>query len=91
MNKRTHGKTGLNVTCLGFGAMEIGKLDLKDAETLLNEVLDQGITLIDSSPCYGRAEEYIGRAISHRRDEFVVEQHFINDRDERKKANSKNK
>lgn len=65
MNKRTLGKTGLNVTCLGFGAMEIGKLDLKDAETLLNEVLDQGITLIDSSPCYGRAEEYIGRAISH--------------------------
>ena len=50
MNKRTLGKTGLNVTCLGFGAMEIGKLDLKDAETLLNEVLDQGITLIDSSP-----------------------------------------
>ncbi len=72
MNKRTLGKTGLNVTCLGFGAMEIGKLDLKDAETLLNEVLDQGITLIDSSPCYGRAEEYIGRAISHRRDEFVL-------------------
>ena len=72
MNKRLLGKTGLRVSELGFGAMEIGKLDYTGAEQLLNQVLDNGINFIDSSPCYGLAEEYVGRAISHRRDEFIL-------------------
>ncbi len=31
-----------------------------------------GITFIDTANDYGRSEEYIGRFLSHRRDEFVL-------------------
>ena len=72
METRLLGKTGLYVSALGFGAMELGKLDFAQAEKLLNTALDQGITFIDSSPCYGIAEEYVGRAIAHRRREYVL-------------------
>lgn len=43
-----------------------------DADRFLNSVLDAGINFIDTSPDYGASEERIGRAISHRRSEFVL-------------------
>lgn len=76
----TLGRTGLQVTKLGYGAMEIrgsriwGGRPVEDhqAETILNSVLDSGITFIDTANDYGRSEEYIGRYISGRRDEYVL-------------------
>jgi aryl-alcohol dehydrogenase-like predicted oxidoreductase len=67
------GRTDAEVTKLGFGAMEL-RPDLgEDAITaLLNDVLDVGITMIDTSPDYGQSEEFIGAAISHRRDEYFL-------------------
>lgn len=73
---RTLGRTGLEVTVLGFGAMELrdtpkGRpVDEEQAGRLLNAVLDAGINLVDTSIDYGLSEERIGRHISHRRDEF---------------------
>src|ERR1700716_3740933 len=76
--KRTLGRTGLDVTALGYGAMELrgaprGR-DVSDeqAERILNAVLDAGINFIDTSIDYGVAEERIGRFISHRRSEFYL-------------------
>src|SRR4051794_37516116 len=74
------GRTGLNVTKLGYGAMEVrgsriwGGRHVEDAqaETILNAVLDSGITFIDTANDYGRSEEYIGRYLAHRRDEYVL-------------------
>ena len=76
--RRTLGSTGLEVTTLGFGAMELrGAADgpgLSDAQAgaLLGAVLDEGINFIDTSIDYGRSEELIGRFISHRRSEYVL-------------------
>jgi len=39
---------------------------------VLNAVLDSGINFIDTAVCYGTSEARIGRAISHRRGEFVL-------------------
>ena len=80
MEKTKLGKTGLDVTKLGFGAMEIRGPRVwngrpvadEEAGKLLNEVLDSGITFIDTSYDYGRSEELIGRYISHRRSEYVL-------------------
>jgi aryl-alcohol dehydrogenase-like predicted oxidoreductase len=80
MEKRTLGKTGLEVTVLGHGAMEIrGKriwngrpIEDSEAETILNAVLDSGINFVDTAYDYGRSEEYIGRYISHRRSEYIL-------------------
>ena len=77
----TLGRTGVNVTKLGYGAMELRgsapfgmarQLDDGDVERLLNGVLDAGINLIDTSPDYGSSEEHIGRCIAHRRDEYFL-------------------
>ncbi|MBO0803031.1 MAG: aldo/keto reductase, partial [Nocardiopsaceae bacterium] len=75
---RTLGRTNASVTVLGYGAMELRgepagpPIEDDDAGRLLNAVLDGGITLIDTSPDYGRSEELIGRYVGHRRDEFFL-------------------
>lgn len=81
---RNVGRTGLKVPPLGFGAFKIGRnegvkypkpYDLPDEAavgSLLNSILDLGCTLIDTAPAYGLSEVRIGRAISHRRSEFVL-------------------
>lgn len=74
----TMGKTGIEATRLGFGAMEIrgaprGRdVTPKQAETILNSVLDSGINYIDTSIDYGASEEFIGQFISGRRDEYFL-------------------
>jgi aryl-alcohol dehydrogenase-like predicted oxidoreductase len=76
--RRPLGRTGRDVTVLGFGAMELRNtpgaptVSDPDASRLLNEVLDSGINLIDTSPDYGQSEELIGRSIAHRRDEYIL-------------------
>ena len=76
--KRKLGRTGLEVTMLGYGAMELrGAPRARDiseaqAETILNAVLDSGINYIDTSIDYGLSEERIGRYIGHRRDEYYL-------------------
>jgi aryl-alcohol dehydrogenase-like predicted oxidoreductase len=80
MEKTSLGRTGLQVTKLGFGAMEIrgprvwnGRpVSDSDSENILNAVLDSGINFIDTAYDYGRSEELIGRFISHRRQEYIL-------------------
>lgn len=72
METRKLGNTGLSVTALGYGAMELRHVDERTASVLLNAVLDGGINYIDTSPDYGPSEEFIGRAIAHRRSEFIL-------------------
>ena len=72
MNKRVFGKTGLEVTELAYGAMELRKVDEAQADQLLNTVLDSGIHFIDTSPDYGNSEDLIGKFIAGRRDEYVL-------------------
>ena len=76
--RRTLGRTGLEVSTLGFGAMELRgqptgpEISDEDAGTLLNTVLDEGINFIDTSIDYGRSEELIGMFLAHRRSEYVL-------------------
>jgi aryl-alcohol dehydrogenase-like predicted oxidoreductase len=74
------GRTGLDVTRLSFGAMEIRGSRIwngravtdQQAETILNTVLDEGINFIDTANDYGRSEEFIGKYIAHRRKEYYL-------------------
>lgn len=72
------GRTGLTVTTLGYGAMELRGAprgpEISDERTseVLNAVLDSGINYIDTSPDYGRSEELIGRFIANRRSEYFL-------------------
>ena len=77
---RTFGRTGIQVTQLGYGAMEIrgsriwGGRPCSDeqAREILNAVLDSGINIIDTANDYGKSELYIGRYLAERRDEYFL-------------------
>jgi aryl-alcohol dehydrogenase-like predicted oxidoreductase len=76
--KRELGRTGLQVTMLGYGAMELrgaprGRdISEAQAEIILGAVLDAGVNYIDTSIDYGLSEERIGRYIAHRRDNYYL-------------------
>jgi aryl-alcohol dehydrogenase-like predicted oxidoreductase len=76
--RMTLGRTGMEITALGFGAMELRgaprgpEISDETADRVLNAVLDAGINYIDTSPDYGKSEEHIGRAIAHRRGEYFL-------------------
>lgn len=82
--KRILGKTGVEVTFLGFGALEIGRdwgLGTDEerkrpgeniACRVLNDVLDMGINIIDTARAYHRSEERIGLCVASRRSEYFL-------------------
>lgn len=78
IESRRLGPTGVDVTVLGYGAMELRgeprgpAIADEDAGRLLNAVLDEGISLIDTSVDYGRSEELIGRYLAGRRSEYFL-------------------
>lgn len=65
---------GKKVSAIGFGAGQIGGSEYseKEAEILLNQILDLGINFIDTARGYGLSEERIGRYLSHRRAEYIL-------------------
>jgi len=74
MEKRVLGKTGMNVTVLGYGGAEIGYRGVPEetVERLINGALDAGLNVIDTAECYVDSEEKIGKAASRRRDEYFL-------------------
>lgn len=66
------GRTGLEISRTGFGALPIQRVSFEEADRLLNHALDGGITYIDTARAYTDSEEKIGRAIAHRRGEYVL-------------------
>nr|WP_067294279.1 aldo/keto reductase [Marinobacterium profundum] len=69
MQYRTLGKTGLEISTLGYGASPLGgvfrDVDASIGIRTVHTALDAGINLIDCSPYYGltRAETVLGKAL----------------------------
>ncbi len=74
MEQRTFGKTGAQISVLGFGGAPVGFLEPEKPQVhrLLNQLLDDGINLIDTAAGYQGSEELIAEAIGHRRSEFFL-------------------
>ena len=74
MKKRPLGKTGLELSILGFGGFHLVEIDSAEAARLLGSYLDQGGTYLETAASYGDgiSETKIGRAVSHRRGEYVL-------------------
>jgi predicted aldo/keto reductase-like oxidoreductase len=70
----TLGRTGSQVSALACGSNALRSYDEFTAEIVFNHALDHGITLIETGRMYdeGRTEEWIGKAVSHRRAEYVL-------------------
>ena len=70
------GRTGLEVTRLGFGTALYGsnrpQWTEERANTVMNTAIDQGINILDSSNDYKKSEQWIGRFLGSRNGEFYV-------------------
>lgn len=74
MEKNRLGKTEMMVSNIGFGGFHLCEIPFESANILLNTYLDLGGNYVETAPSYGDGESEIkiGRAISHRRDEFYL-------------------
>ncbi len=74
MEYRRFGNTGLMTSLLGFGGFHLLEIPLRQAEKLLGGYLDAGGNYIETALSYGdgESERKIGRAVMHRRDEFIL-------------------
>lgn len=79
LKKRTLGKSGMQVSQIGFGLWAAGgdAWGPTDDQKILDAVdyaLDHGVNFYDTADVYGggHSEELLGRAMHGRRDEFIV-------------------
>lgn len=78
MQYRPLGRTGLEVSVIGFGASPLGDVfgvtDPGEGERAVHMAVDEGINLFDVSPYYGvtLAEERLGSALRGRRERVIL-------------------
>jgi hypothetical protein len=74
MERRRLGRTGMDVSALGFGGSEIGYESASQTTVtrLLNAALDAGLNVIDTAECYIDSEALIGAAVRGRRRELFL-------------------
>lgn len=68
MKKRTLGKTGAELSVIGFGGIVVTDTTPKEADQFVGEAIDKGINYFDVAPQYGNAEERLGPALKPYRD-----------------------
>ena len=72
MEYRILGKTGLEISRLGFGGIPIQKIDAEGTKALIRELISEGVNFIDTARGYTVSEEYLGFALEGVRDSFVL-------------------
>lgn len=72
MEKMILGRTGLEISRSGFGALPIQRVSFEEAARLLNRALDAGINYVDTARAYSDSEAKIGAGIGNRRSEFFI-------------------
>jgi aryl-alcohol dehydrogenase-like predicted oxidoreductase len=83
MQKRTLGKSGLEVSALGFGCMGISfgygpATSREDGLAIIRGAVDDGVTFFDTAEAYGpfTNEELVGDALGPVRDQVVIATKF---------------
>jgi predicted aldo/keto reductase-like oxidoreductase len=64
LGKRRLGRTGLEVSIIGFGGIPIMRVDPAAATRAIARALESGIDFIDTARGYGDSEQKIGQALS---------------------------
>lgn len=66
------GKTGLEISRLGFGGIPIQQSDAERVKSLMRAMAEKGINYIDTARGYTVSESYLGEALEGIRDQFVI-------------------
>ena len=72
MEKRILGKTGLEITRMGFGGIPIQRIDKEGTKKIIKKLRDAGLNFIDTARAYSVSEEYLGYALEGIRQDFVL-------------------
>jgi hypothetical protein len=79
MRYRPFGKTGLNVSVVGFGCWPMagdryGAIEDDEAVKAIHRALERGVNCVDTAPAYGggHSEEVVGRALAGRRRDVIL-------------------
>jgi aryl-alcohol dehydrogenase-like predicted oxidoreductase len=83
MNKRTLGKSGLEVSAIGLGCMGMSyaynrPVEKQDGIALIRAAVERGVTFFDTAEIYGpyTNEELVGEALAPVRDQVVIATKF---------------
>src|SRR3954447_1061285 len=83
MQKRTLGKSGLEVSALGFGCMGISQSygrpsSREDGIAIIRSAVDAGVTFFDTAEVYGphTNEDLVGEALEPVRDQVAIATKF---------------
>jgi aryl-alcohol dehydrogenase-like predicted oxidoreductase len=80
MNRRSLGKSGLQVSTVGLGCNNFGgRIDLDATRKVVHKALDLGITLFDTADIYGGdggSEDCLGQILGDRRKDIVLATKF---------------
>jgi aryl-alcohol dehydrogenase-like predicted oxidoreductase len=83
MQKRTLGKSGLEVSALGFGCMGLSygygpAIEKQQAITVIRTAVERGVTFFDTAEAYGpfKNEELVGEALAPHRQQVIVATKF---------------
>ena len=83
MQKRRLGKSGLEVSTLGFGCMGLSSgfgppTDREEGTAIIRAAVDRGVTFFDTAEAYGpfANEELVGAALAPVRDQVVIATKF---------------
>jgi len=79
MRYRPFGRTGLNVSAVGFGCWPMagdryGAIEDDEAVKAIHRALEKGVNCVDTAPAYGggHSEEVVGRALEGRRRDVIL-------------------
>lgn len=72
MDRRTLGRTGIEVCAVGMGGIPLTQLSLEEGAQLVSYALDTGIDFIETARGYQDSEKKIGLGIRGRRDSVTL-------------------
>ena len=72
MQKRKLGRTGLQVSIIGFGGTWISQISMDEAVKVVQRAFELGINYFDTAKLDGDSEEKIGAALKDVRDECIL-------------------
>jgi aryl-alcohol dehydrogenase-like predicted oxidoreductase len=75
MERRLLGRTGAELSIVGFGGVALVKTTQSEADAMVGEVIDQGVNYFDVAPSYGTDQETeirLGGALEGKRDGVFI-------------------
>ena len=72
MEKRRYGRTGEELSVVGFGGIIVMDEDLSSASRIVDQAIERGINYFDVAPSYGNAEERLGPALEPYRESIFL-------------------